>query len=96
VRFGSWIGGDRDGKSIRDARCTRDALQMARRVILDHYLRAALELMDRLSSSQRQAHVSQELLDALDRYAQLLPAVARPGTTPRVRRDLTGNTSIMS
>src|SRR5438128_3460575 len=81
LRFGSWIGGDRDGNPYVTPECTRDALRMARRVILDHYIAAATELMDRLSSSKRQAHVTQSLLDALKRYALMMPAVARENET---------------
>ncbi len=76
LRFGSWIGGDRDGNPFVTPGCTRDALEMARGVILDHYLTAATELMDRLSSSAQQASVSRELLEALDQYAVRMPSVA--------------------
>ena len=76
LRFGSWIGGDRDGNPFVTPGCTRDALEMARGVILNHYLTAATELMDRLSSSTQQASVSRELLEALDQYAVRMPYVA--------------------
>jgi phosphoenolpyruvate carboxylase len=81
LRFGSWIGGDRDGNPYVTPECTRDALQMARRVMLDHYISAATELMDRLSSSKRQADVTQELLDALKRYALMMPSVTGENET---------------
>ncbi|HEV7860463.1 MAG TPA: phosphoenolpyruvate carboxylase [Pyrinomonadaceae bacterium] len=76
LRFGSWIGGDRDGNPYVTPESTRDALLMARQVILDHYLAAATELMDRLSPSARQAKVSPALLEALERYASRMPPVA--------------------
>ena len=69
VRFGSWIGGDRDGNPYVTPTCTRDALQMARRVILDHYINATTALLDRLSASTLQATASTELQQALDAYA---------------------------
>ncbi len=81
LHFGSWIGGDRDGNPFVTADCTRDALQMAGRVILDHYLTAAAELMDRLSPSRRQTTVTPTLLDAVERYAQRMPAVAPANKT---------------
>ena len=81
VRFGSWIGGDRDGNPFVTPDCTRDALQMARHVILDHYLAASTELMDRLSPSARQAAVTPALLDALEQYAERMPAVAPANKT---------------
>lgn len=76
LRFGSWIGGDRDGNPYVTPDCTRDALRMARRVILDYYLVAATELMDRLSPSSRQSRVSTQMLQALERYAERMPLVA--------------------
>src|SRR6185369_7156553 len=42
VRFGSWIGGDRDGNPHVTASCTREALQKARETIIEDYL-ASLE-----------------------------------------------------
>ncbi|HEX8887714.1 MAG TPA: phosphoenolpyruvate carboxylase [Pyrinomonadaceae bacterium] len=81
LRFGSWIGGDRDGNPYVTPDCTRDALRMARHVILDHYLSEAVELMDRLSSSKRQARVTQTLFDALMSYALLMPSVASENET---------------
>jgi phosphoenolpyruvate carboxylase len=76
LRFGSWIGGDRDGNPYVTPDCTRDALSMARGVILDYYLAALMELMDRLSPSRRQAIVAKELSDALDRYTERMTSVA--------------------
>src|SRR5882724_5395004 len=87
LQFGSWIGGDRDGNPFVTAASTRDALQMARRVILDHYLTAAAELMDRLSPSMRQTTVTPTLLDAVERYAQRMPAVA-PANKTRAAEEL--------
>src|SRR5205085_5851295 len=38
VEFGSWIGGDRDGNPFVTPEATSAALEMARGVILDHYV----------------------------------------------------------
>jgi phosphoenolpyruvate carboxylase len=84
LRFGSWIGGDRDGNPFVTPDCTRDALQMARAVILDHYINQALELMDRLSPSARQSAVMPALLDAVEQYAARMPAVAPENKTRSV------------
>ncbi|MGI8996681.1 MAG: phosphoenolpyruvate carboxylase [Pyrinomonadaceae bacterium] len=74
VRFGSWIGGDRDGNPYVTPECTREALQLARRVILDHYSAHIPELLDRLSSSTLQAGTPRLLESALADYAARLPA----------------------
>lgn len=68
IQFGSWIGGDRDGNPLVRPECTRDALAMARAVILREYLEDVEALSDRLSSSQRQTGVSAELLAQLRHY----------------------------
>jgi phosphoenolpyruvate carboxylase len=81
VRFGSWIGGDRDGNPNVTPEVTREALARARRLILDHYVAATTELMDRLSSSACQTPVSASLREALDRYAAALPTVALRNAT---------------
>ena len=75
VRFGSWIGGDRDGNPLVKPDCIRDALQMARALILREYLHDVEELSDRLSSSRRQAGVSKELLSRLQHYEGTIPGV---------------------
>ncbi len=81
LRFGSWIGGDRDGNPFVTPDCTRDALQMARVVILDHYITQIVELMDRLSPSAQQSAAMPALLNAVERYAERMPAVAPENKT---------------
>jgi phosphoenolpyruvate carboxylase len=81
LRFGSWIGGDRDGNPFVTAEATVDALRLAREVILNHYLAVTLDLMDRLSPSARQAPVTPELMDAVKQYAQRLTQVAPANET---------------
>ena len=66
VRFGSWIGGDRDGNPYVTPQVTHDALQRAREAILDHYLAATDRLQERLSPSTRQTPVSAALRRAIE------------------------------
>ncbi len=68
IRFGSWIGGDRDGNPYVTAGSTVHALQAARQTVLDHYIDAVRALADRLSISARQTAVSEELLSSLTAY----------------------------
>jgi phosphoenolpyruvate carboxylase len=75
LQFGSWIGGDRDGNPLVKPQCIRDALAMARDLILREYLNDVEALSDRLSSSRRQTEVSQELLTRLADYERTIPGV---------------------
>jgi len=75
VHFGSWIGGDRDGNPLVKPECIRDALDMARALILREYLEQVEALSDRLSSSRRQVTVSEELLARLRHYERTIPGV---------------------
>jgi phosphoenolpyruvate carboxylase len=82
VRFGSWIGGDRDGNPYVTPDCTRDALILARRTILSHYIRTLEETIEQLSPSTRQVPVSPELRAALETYqATVRPEESRMRTT---------------
>jgi phosphoenolpyruvate carboxylase len=73
VRFGSWIGGDRDGNPYVTPGCTRDALRMARETILDLYASAVDELHERLSTSTGQARASSALISKVEEYERALP-----------------------
>jgi phosphoenolpyruvate carboxylase len=75
VHFGSWIGGDRDGNPLVKPECIRDALEMARTLILREYLDRVEALSDRLSSSRRQTSVSEELLGRLRQYERTIAGV---------------------
>ncbi|HEY6805304.1 MAG TPA: phosphoenolpyruvate carboxylase [Pyrinomonadaceae bacterium] len=69
IRFGSWIGGDRDGNPSVTPECTRDALQIARQLILDYYIDSVEDLIWRLTPSTLQVSVSAELENALTKYS---------------------------
>jgi phosphoenolpyruvate carboxylase len=75
VQFGSWIGGDRDGNPLVTPAYIRDALEMARGVILREYLYDVESLSDRLSSSRRQTGVSEKLLARVKHYERTIPGV---------------------
>lgn len=75
VRFGSWIGGDRDGNPLVTAQCTRDALDLARGAILREYVADVEVLSDSLSPSLRQVAASPEMLARLQHYERTLEAV---------------------
>jgi phosphoenolpyruvate carboxylase len=75
VRFGSWIGGDRDGNPFVTTGATREALQLARATILDFYVTALESLVERLSPSSHQAGVAPALVEALERYHATIPSL---------------------
>ncbi len=70
VRFGSWIGGDRDGNPFVTPDSTRHALSIARDTILSTYISAVDNLVEALSPSLQQRHVSDKLTESLARYEQ--------------------------
>jgi phosphoenolpyruvate carboxylase len=83
VRFGSWIGGDRDGNPYVNADTTADALSMARSLLLEHYLTQLHALFDQLASSTHQAPISSALRERLDAYLTQLRSI---GDTPLADR----------
>jgi phosphoenolpyruvate carboxylase len=72
VNFGSWIGGDRDGNPFVTPEATREALAMARELLLSHYRRRLQHIFDHLASSTRLVAVSAELTTLLDSYLEQL------------------------
>ncbi len=68
IRFGSWIGGDRDGNPFVTPDVTRDAIQLARGHLLLFYVSKLEEIIDLLTSSAQQIAVSEELKSRLDGY----------------------------
>ncbi len=54
LRFGSWIGGDRDGNPNVTHTATADAVRLQQEMLLRHYLARVDELGRRLSHSARQ------------------------------------------
>lgn len=76
IRFGSWIGGDRDGNPNVTAESTRHALESARLMILSRYLDGVEELKELLTPSTNRVPVSPQLREALERYVATLTGAA--------------------
>jgi phosphoenolpyruvate carboxylase len=76
ISFGSWIGGDRDGNPLVKPECVKDALELARTVILREYIRGVEFLSDCLSSSSRQAGASAEITSRLAQYERSMPGAS--------------------
>ncbi|HEY1599459.1 MAG TPA: phosphoenolpyruvate carboxylase [Pirellulales bacterium] len=65
LRFGSWIGGDRDGNPHVTADVTRQAVRLHQETILRHYITQVTELGRRLSHSSHFLQPGEALLDSL-------------------------------
>ena len=68
LHFGSWIGGDRDGNPFVTPSCTGEALELARNMVLSHYMQELSLLVRRLTVSTHQVPVSDELHTKLRDY----------------------------
>ncbi len=66
LKFGSWIGGDRDGHPFVTAEVTRTAITMQKRQILSSYLKDADILYEAMSSSTRLVGASRDLMESVD------------------------------
>ena len=65
LRFGSWIGGDRDGNPFVTPATTVTALRLHMREVLIAYLRRVEELGNRLTHSERLCTFSPTLLESI-------------------------------
>ncbi len=77
VRFGSWIGGDRDGNPYVTPAVTRQASRMQVREILREYLRRIEALIQVLTHSSQLIKVSEEFHSSLEQQRVLARYVFR-------------------
>ncbi len=73
LRFGSWVGGDMDGKPDVHAKTLRDTLQRHHRVIVSAYFRDCRQLAETLSQSASRVGVTTALAQRIEVYEELLP-----------------------
>jgi phosphoenolpyruvate carboxylase len=76
LRYGAWMGGDRDGNPNVTHTVTIQAVRMMRAAAIERHIAAVEELSHRLGQSVRQAPVSDELRESLAHDASLFPEVA--------------------
>jgi len=92
IRFGSWIGGDRDGNPFVKPQTTAMALRLHKRETLILYLRRIEELGFRLTHSSRLCEFSQVLLDSTEAdaraFADALPSFRHQYGNEPYRRKL--------
>ncbi|MDP2963153.1 MAG: phosphoenolpyruvate carboxylase [Sulfurimicrobium sp.] len=75
LRFGSWIGGDRDGNPFVTPDTTVLALRLHKREILRHYLNEVSALSHVLTHSKRLCTISESMNESLLQDEQRFPAV---------------------
>ena len=75
IRFGSWMGGDRDGNPRVTARVTRDACLMARWQAASLYEKEIGQLISELSLQCRDSELSEQVGDAWEPYRVMLKRV---------------------
>lgn len=75
LRFGAWMGGDRDGNPFVTAETTYQALRIAHQRIVQRHLRVAQDLATDLSQSVHWSDISQGLQTALRDDAERFPAI---------------------
>jgi phosphoenolpyruvate carboxylase len=66
LRFGTWIGGDRDGNPSVTASITWKTLEMHRFLAIRKYVEGLRELMEYMSFSKNIAEVSPELMQSIE------------------------------
>jgi len=77
LRFGSWIGGDRDGNPNVTHQVTREAVRRQKDAVLRKYINALDRLLEDLSQSIRLSGATGGLLSSIQRDAENLPLYAR-------------------
>lgn len=75
IRFGSWMGGDRDGNPRVTARVTREVCLLNRWMAVQLYEREVEELITELSLQCADADLRSEVSDAWEPYRALLKRV---------------------
>ncbi|MEN9938181.1 MAG: hypothetical protein RLZZ387_4760 [Chloroflexota bacterium] len=76
LRFGSWMGGDRDGNPFVTPEVTVETVRLMRVTATRRHIAAIEDLSHRLGQSTRQTPVSAELAQSLAADAVLFPDVA--------------------
>lgn len=73
LRYGSWIGGDRDGNPFVTLKVTEDALRQQKQQALELYRRTVVGMYGHLSVARSRGAFTQEFLDSLARDLERAP-----------------------
>ena len=74
VRFGTWVGGDRDGNPFVTPEITRNALRMQQIEVLEEYARRVDSLSQVLTHSADQVDLSPEFVASMEKNKALMSA----------------------
>jgi phosphoenolpyruvate carboxylase len=77
VRFGSWVGADRDGNQNVTCDVTKDTAESHRKLIFKTYLSVIEDFIRRFSQSRDNVKISRVLESSIEEDARLLPDLAR-------------------
>ena len=66
LKFGSWIGGDRDGHPFVTAEVTKSAFQLQKRQIISLYIKDIDGLYDTMSTSTRLVSASRKMIESVE------------------------------
>lgn len=75
VKFGNWVGGDRDGHPFVTHDVTEETLYQFREIAIELQKNSLIKLASHLSISDRFQSPSKELLDKIEEYKNLLGEV---------------------
>jgi phosphoenolpyruvate carboxylase len=73
VVFGTWVGGDMDGKPDVHAKTIRETLARHQQLIISSYYNDCLRLAQKLSQSASRVGIARSLQQRIDEYGALLP-----------------------
>lgn len=88
VRFGSWIGGDRDGNPNVTPAVTREAIAMARAKLVEHYCARMQLVVDLLTPSAQRVKLTPALLQKLENYESQLRLFSGSDLSQRFSHEL--------
>ncbi|MGH7890043.1 MAG: phosphoenolpyruvate carboxylase, partial [Thermodesulfobacteriota bacterium] len=72
IKFGSWVGGDRDGNPYVTHKVTYEVLRMQKRLVLEKYVEGLRPIKRLLSSSAKIVSVNAELAKSIERDRELI------------------------
>ncbi|MBI4432911.1 MAG: phosphoenolpyruvate carboxylase [Candidatus Omnitrophica bacterium] len=77
LRFGSWVGADRDGNPNVTCEVTMETVRLQRQFILRHYLSVVEDFIRKFSQSETRVNIPKKLRESIERDERLFPDLAR-------------------